>query len=241
MAITYPRDMPSTRVSAISFEAEPQEAFAPEQGGRFVSTTLGPALWRMTLQTAPPTEVEFSKWRAWLDSLDGAAGTFWGYDVRRPMPWNYRHGYDGLKRANTSNDFLGACSFTANAALDEITSATGEPLLRLPANFTLIEGDYVAMIWLGGPANDQPRASLHRILQAATTDANGVATWPIRPRIHPSVLDALGSPFDAHLGNKDLATPVRPQCVMRVTKRDRSAEHKNRRISFEAVQHLEFP
>lgn len=225
MAIAYPRELPSTRIKAVRFEAEPQEAFAPEQGGRFVGVALGPALWEARYATTPPNEVEFSKWRAWLDSLDGAAQPFFGYDARRPLPWNYRSGFAGLLRAVSGAAFDGTTtSWSVNMARDAVTLGAAASQ-ELPVGFRLIEGDYIGLRWTVSGAS---RRSLHRVLEDNAANASGVGTWAIRPHVHPSV------PADA------VANMNKANCLMRVTTRDREAEHKSRNIAFEARQSLEF-
>lgn len=214
MAIEYPREMPSTRVRSMMFEAEPQEAFAPEQGGRFVSVQLGRPLWRMQLQTTPPTEEEFSIWRAWLDSLDGAAKMFFGYDVRRPRPWAHR--------ADGALDNTIAVGATYNAAGDEITVGTASPLAT---GFTFTTGDYLQLRRSQG---GEARYSLHRFMEGVVTQG-GAFVATVRPAVHAA--------FPS--GNGVVVDFFKCACLMRVTRRDLSAEHKSRSISFEAVEHFD--
>lgn len=226
MTISYPRTIPSTRINGVYFEPEPQEANSGEQGGRFVSTMLGPTLWAAKYSTTPATEVEFSRWRAWLDSLDGSAQEFFGYDVRRPLPWNYRGGFvdangSPLVRAVSGAAFNGtSTAWSANTARDEITIGAAANQ-ELPVALQLIEGDYIEL-------RKNNFRSLHRCLESYSANSSGVGIWTVRPHIHPDVAED----WTVNL--------VKASCRMVVTARDRDAEHKSRRIAFEAKQNLEF-
>ena len=166
--------------------------------------------------------------RAWLDSLDGAGREFYGYDVRRPVPYTHRRDdILAMLRAVSGDPFDGtSATWTTNAGRDEITIGdnAGD---ELPLGFQLIEGDYVGLQWQN--EDTAQRRSLHRVLAPFAADAGGVAILSIRPVINVDV------PADA------VVNFIKPSCLMAVTKRDRSAEHKDRRVSFEAVQNLEFP
>lgn len=217
MTITYPRDFPSSRMSRVMFEPDVQESIAPEQGGRFVSVQLGPMVWHAEFSTTPASEVEFSIWRAWLDSLDGAGRRFYGRDMRRPLPWNYRRtGFAGMTRAGGGAFDGTSATWSVNADRDVLTIET------LPAGLNLVAGDYV------GLKKGNSVRSLHRMLENLSADGSGVGAWTVRPTIDPSV------PADATV------QLVKPTCLMRIVKRDRTAEHKERTVSFEAMQDLVF-
>lgn len=224
LTITYPRTLPSARVIDVVFELEPQESFSPEQGGRFTSTELGPPLWTLSIGTTPPSELEYSKWRAWLSSLRGAGRLFYGYDVRRPYPLMYPPAtFAELTRAVSGGAFDGtSTSWSVNTDRDEITigAASGQ---ELPVGFQLVEGDYIGLKW------DTSLRSVHRVLQQANANGSGVGTYVIEPPVNDDV------PADATINL------VKADCLMAVTKRDPpSAGNRERRISFEARQHLEF-
>lgn len=227
MTIEYPRAIPLTKIASVQFEAEPQEANSGEAGGRFVSTMIGPSLWRAAFGTQCSNEVDFSIWRAWLDSLDGSGKEFFGYDVRRPMPWAYRRtGFGELVRAVSLTAFNGtSSSWSVDSARDEITigAASGQ---QLPVGFQFTIGDYIGLEW---DDSGYKGRSLHRALTSYNADASGVAIVTVRPHIS--------------IGVPDTATVnlIKPACRMAITKRDRNAEGKDRRIAFEAVQNLEFP
>lgn len=227
MTISYPRSLPLTKISQVMFEPEPQEATSGEQGGRYLSVQLGPMIWRASYSMSPSSEVDFSKWRAWLDSLDGAGKEFYGYDVRRPYPWNYRlTGWTGLTRAVSGGAFPGtSTSWSVNGARDEITigNASGQ---QLPVGFSMMEGDYIGLVWT---TSGVQRRSLHRALEPFNANASGVGTWSVRPTVSPAVPGAA------------TINLFKAACMMVVTRRDRNAEGKApRSVSFDAVQNLEF-
>lgn len=226
MTISYPRSLPSTLISRVQFDPEPQEATSGEQGGRYLSVQLGPMIWRASIATTPPSETEFSKWRAWLDSLDGAGKEFYGYDPRRPYPWAYRKtGWSGLTRAVSGGAFNGtSSSWSVNSGRDEITIGAAANQ-QLPVGFSMSEGDYIGLVWTTSGAQ---RRSLHRALEPYNANSSGVGIWSVRPTVSPAV------PSNATINLFKAA------CLMVVTKRDRSAEQKSRSIAFDAVQNLEF-
>lgn len=227
MSITYPRNFPSTRMSRVVFEPEPMEANSGEQGGRFVSVKLGPSLWQAEFGLDPGNEVLFSQWRGWLDSLDGAGKEFFGYDMRRPLPWNYRRtGLTHLLRAGSGDPFDGtssAWSVDDTGTEIEIGDETGE---ELPAGLDIMVGDYIGLEFVR--EDTEAGRSLHRVCEAGVADVDGILAVTVRPMIEVDV------PANA------IVQLIKPTCRMAVVERDRTAEHKSRRISFRAVQNLEF-
>ncbi|MGE0828938.1 MAG: hypothetical protein AB7O04_06260 [Hyphomonadaceae bacterium] len=215
MTITYPRPLPSLRIAGVVFEPEPQEAFSPEQGGRFVSTQLGPTLWTAKYSTTPPSEYEFDLWRSWFASLKGAGRLFYGQDVRRRYPRNYRAGFAGLERAGGGAFDGSVATWSVNETRDELTLET------LPISFRLSYGDYIGFRW------STYARTLHRVLEDSNADVSGVGVWTIEPELPGFVPDGA----TVHL--------AAPDCLMVITKRDISAEGKDRRVSFEAKQHLQ--
>lgn len=218
MTIVYPRALPSARIIGCSFEIDPQETFAPQQGGRFQSIELGWPLWALKLNTTPPTEAEFDAWRAWFSSLRGSGRLFYGRDVRRgPYPRRYRGGFAGMTRA-IGGSFDGTSdTWDANESRDTIE------IEKLPANFILSVGDYIGLKW------DTSYRSLHRVLAQAQASSGGIGEWVVEPTIHPSV------PSDA------IVNLVKPDCLMVVTQRSAlEADATSRRVAFEARQHLDF-
>lgn len=214
MTIAYPRAMPSTRVLRHYFEPEPAQSSAPESSGRGVSIALGETLWQMKLDTTPASEAEFDLWRAWLASLRGSQKLFYGRDMYRPLPRAYPQGFADLTRAG-GGAFDGT-SASWSVAGDAVTINT------LPASFRMQHGDYIGFQW------DTDKRSLHRALEDASANGSGVGVWTVEPGPSPSI------------PNGAVVNLVRPTCTMFLTSRDADREHKSRRISFEAMQYLEF-
>lgn len=218
--LEFPRALPTSRIKGQFFELEPQEAMAPEQGGRQVSVSLGETLWRASYSTTPSSEAEFDEWRAWLSSLRGSQKLFYGRDVRRGRyPRAYRKtGFAGMQRAGGAGAFDGTALFNTNAARDEVDMGL------LPVAFELAVGDYFGMRW-GGHSR-----SLHRCTTPANADVDGALHVSFEPPL-PAVVPVATFSTVVNLDT--------PDCLMVVTKRDLDAEIKDRRVSFEAVQHLE--
>lgn len=217
MAITYPRSMPSRRIERVEFELGRQEVIGGEQGGRVLSVELGPLHWRLKLSTTPPSEAEFDIWRAWLASLKGSSKLFYGRDMRRGRyPRAYvKTGFADLTRA-------GGGAFDGTASAIDLTDRQAPELSGLPAGFQVAAGDYVGFTY----GADHGR-TLHRFVESGTADVSGVLALTIEPEAPPFV------PVDA------VATFDGPTCLMMIAPGsvEISAEHKDRRVAFDAVQH----
>lgn len=215
MSITFPRAFPSTLARSTDFEIERQEAVAPEAGGRLISVEIGWPRWALRFSTTPGNEAEFDKWRAWLASLKGSRKMFLARDLRRgPYPRLYKTGFTGLVRAGTSDPFDGTAT-SWSGSVDEPS------LAGLPDGFIVSEGDYLGFQWGSASAR-----TLHRVVQGGTADISGDLDLVVEPEIPAFV------PSDA------TATFNAPTCLMRVRpgSLELSADVKDRRVSFEAVQ-----
>lgn len=219
MPISYPRPMLSIGFGSQKFELDHQVTLSPTRGGQLTSVQIGPARWRGEWQTNPLPEVDFLAFRAWLSSLRGSGRTFYGQDRLHRFPTNYANGFGGLVRAGTSTAFDGtATSWSTDASRGALT------LNGLPANLALLPGDYVGFSW------STTRRALVRILEAATANASGVATFDVEPSI-PTVVPA-GA----------VATLADASCLMRVEpgSTDAAASFtKTGVVSFRAVQIIE--
>lgn len=215
MSITFPRPLPSSRLRSSNFEIERQETVAPEASGRLVSAEIGWPRWTLALSTTPGSEAEFDLWRAWTASLKGARRMFFGRDVRRgPYPLLYRNGFAGLVRAGGSTPFDGTATSWAGS-VDEPS------LAGLPVGFVVSAGDYLGFSWGSSGAR-----TLHRVVQGGIADGSGDVDLVVEPEIPAFVPSDAVASFDA------------PTCLMRIRpgSLDLSADIKDRRVSFEAVQ-----
>lgn len=221
--IEFPRTLPSSKIKGVYFEPEPQQADAPEGGGREVSVVLGETIWHARYETTPASEAEFDEWRAWFSTLRGGTKQFYGRDVRRSMPRFYRQGFAGLTRygggafdgsvAPSDWNFGGS----GNSTRDEIRLTT------LPAGLHLTIGDYFCMKW------DSYKRSLHRIVTEAVANSIGVGNWSFEPPA-PLGVSFLDSTLDL----------VNPSCLMTVRNvSGLDADGKDRRVAFDARQDFE--
>ncbi len=219
MSVTYPLALPSCVTESLAFELERQESIAPEQGGRLVSIELGPALWRASYAMQPRNERDFDLWRGFISSLRGSSKLFYGRDVRRKWPRAYRGvGFTDLTRAGGGAFDGTATSFELNGARDEID------LTGLPAGFEIAIGDYLDFRW------DTWKRSLHRIVTDLNADGSGEGTWTLEPRVETVVPDDAVVNFTA------------PCCTMALLPGSvdvRAESGRQRRVSFDAKQHLE--
>jgi hypothetical protein len=216
MTITYPRDLPSTRIKKCVFELERNDVTVPETAGRIISVTRGPSLWRMQLETEC-TQLLWNEWTTWADSLAGSARTFFGYDAYHPFPRRYPTGFTDMTRA-------GGGSFVGDAIDWGVTTARDEVILYgLPTAFRLSERDYIGFRW------STNKRALVRVLEDASVNGEGTGQWSIQPTL-PTVV-----PEEA------IAYLARPTCTMRIVPGtyDPDREGKERRIKFTAIQHLE--
>lgn len=216
MTITYPRNLPSTRIKKCVFELERNDVTVPEAAGRVISVSRGPSLWRMALET-DCTQLLWNQWTAWVDSLSGSARTFYGYDVYHPFPRRYASGFAGMTRA-------GGGAFDGDASDWGVTANRDEVVLYgLPAAFRLSERDYIGFRW------GASKRALVRVIEDASVNGEGTGQWSIQPSL-PTVV-----PENA------IAYLARPTCTMRIVPGtyDPDREGKERSIRFTSIQHLE--
>jgi hypothetical protein len=77
---------------------------------------------------------------------------------------------------------VGGGGFTGTASLTSVTAygLTFGGATKLPPNFVIKTGDYVSLV-------QSDRYSLHRVVEDATGDANGILTLNVRPFIATSL------------------------------------------------------
>jgi hypothetical protein len=220
MTIVYPRLLPSSRLAVCNLELERSgDVTVAENSGRNISVTRTDPLWTLRVETQCASEEQYGLWRAWLDSLRGPQRLFFGRDAFRPYPLRYAHGFSGLERAGGGAFDGTATSWSVNAARDEVE------LAGLPASLRLIYGDYIGFAWGSGGSS---KRSLHRVLEDSNADIDGNGVWTVEPAA-PRWLSVA------------TATIARPDCLMRLRHQppERARDRKDRRIAFEALQHLE--
>lgn len=217
MPVTFPRDMPTLGIAQQTFEPQRQQVTAPERSGRFVSVDVGPPLWAAEWTCPPMSAADFAEWRAWLNSLRGAARMFYGRDRSRRFPLLYPSGFGGLTRAGGGAFDGTATSWSVDGTRSLLT------LNGMPASFQLRAGDYVGFLW-----STNTRRSLVRAQETATANGSGVLVVEVEPFV------PLVTPGGA------TATLDQPACLMRLTDFDADIDASViGRVSFKAIQHLE--
>jgi hypothetical protein len=223
MSLTFPRDLPSLKIRRCNFELDRGgDAITAEQKGRVVSVQLADPLWRMTLQTEISNEADWGRWTAFVDSLQGARHSFYGFDIHRKRPRLYPRGFID---ATTQEPLTRAAGGTFDGdALTWSVSSSREVLMLtgLPAALRLTERDYIGFRW------GTNRRALVRVLNESNTTAEGVGSWSIAP-VLPRIIPAEAT-----------ATLLNPACTMKMLPGTAQPEREGKAwaIRFEAIQHL---
>ncbi len=174
MAITFPRSDILTIMAAtlgrpigfappFGFDLLPRQEFSSRTaGGVTIAKDFGPALWFGTYTTEELPNDDALDYKAVLDSLDGAIGTFEAWDLRRPAPRLYGDG-------SAANGVLHSVNAN-NKALS---------LSGLNAGQVVSRGDYLSFDYGGNRA-------LHRVAEAVTANGSGLtAEFEVRPHLRP--------------------------------------------------------
>ncbi len=173
MSLSFPLAMPTDGIAAQTFQIARVDYASPEVGGAIGAVAAGFPRWRMNLQLGDMSQDAGDAWRAFLDSLDGAARTFYAHDVLRPYPAAYPGGFGGMTRAAgggfPSDGKVGAWSLAGDR--DELLMS------GLPANFVLKVGDLIGFRW------GTSKRTIVRVTQAHTGDGSGWLQVPIRPAL----------------------------------------------------------
>ncbi|KEJ93988.1 hypothetical protein SAMN05444149_108106 [Pseudosulfitobacter pseudonitzschiae] len=136
-------------------------------GGSTQAKDLGPALWRASFTTAPALRGDAAAIEAALITLNGSAGSFLAYDVRRPFPAAHPGGYAGAISVSAL--------YPADAFSIQLSAAAGGLSLR--------PGDYISFEY--GP---RPSRALHMIQAAQNIVGAGSAKkFSVFPALRPGV------------------------------------------------------
>lgn len=163
MTISYPLSLPATRISRVSLRAVNAVAhsWSPFTYHGQVHAYPG-QMWQAEVSLPPMKRAQAEAWLAWLMSLRGAFGTFLMGD---PL---------GCTPRGLAASHLGTPIITAQTG--GTITVTGAS-----ANRTgwLLAGDYIQ---LGSGAT----ATLHKVLEDASTSGSGVTTLEIWPHLRES-------------------------------------------------------
>jgi hypothetical protein len=166
--ITFPRDMPPCRISALStFDLQHGVAIS-QAGGSVQAMELAPAIWKASFTTEPLSAKQRAQVQAWWATLKGGVGTFFAWDCFRAWPQAYGNSCIGMPRAG-GGTFDGLCQITAN-------NTTTVNLATLPAGFIFTDGDMLELVRQG-----TNKISLHNITEDAVASGAGTVTVSIEP------------------------------------------------------------
>lgn len=197
MALTFPRDMPDTRLEKFNFTIARFDESAPEASGYLGGLQTGFPRWELTAAWGPGLLPGVSEeWQAFVDSLDGQAGLFYGRSYTRDYPETYPRGFDGLTRAG-GGAFPGAGTATSWSVSVDRKTVT---LNGLPTSFWLIPGDLIGFAW----GEDDINRACVRVMERHSTGGDGSGTWEVRPALSRAI--PAGATAYLH----------QPSCVMRM-------------------------
>lgn len=167
MPISYPRAdlFDLCNIVDATFWPLNRQELSRVAGGKTQAKDLGPTLWRATFKTAPALMADAADIEAALISLNGSAGSFLAYDVRRPFPRMYPDGA-----------FLDVATI---GALDA-GNAFSITLAGLPEGFTLMPRDNIGFLYGAGPSR-----ALHTVTAGGSALADGTLALSVFPAIRP--------------------------------------------------------
>lgn len=218
MAISYPRPFPAGAYfgSGTAFRLLDLSVQKTLQAGAVQSIDLGPSLWTATFQTVELQMRQRQVWQAWELTLRGGR-TFLAYDPEKQFPSAYSTGVLSLTRA-------GGGTFDGTAILASVT-ATSVSVTGLPAGYIAKVGDMLSFPWNNVHA-------LHQIMEDATANGAGAATFRVWPRVQTTPAPAGGA----------AVRMVQPWCVMKIKPGTFSAPASTSNsptpVSFEGVQDI---
>lgn len=173
--------MPTTGVRQTEFKLHYAQAVNRLKSGKGFATTLAPDYWTADIETKNLKQgtSALRAWRGFLLRLRGAMRVALLYDADQPYPQLYSS-FTGLVKAGTSTPFTGTGA-VQSYGLNQLV------LNGLPANFQLVDTDYVSFILSG-------RYSLHRINGDAQANTSGVVTINVEPAV-PALFDNASTTF----------------------------------------------
>jgi hypothetical protein len=214
MAITYPRLIPGGCMATDTMRLVRTETAAQLVSGVVQVTQLGMPRWKCDYTTKPMRGMaERKKWRAWLDSLEGAMQTFLGHSPMQIWPTAYPRGFAGINRAS-GGPFPGQGEVTA------ITTTT-ITMNGLPASFVVGAGDLLGLI-------DDTHYGMHRIMEDVIGNLDGTMTVTVKPFVNLSLF-----------GVGAVVNFAKPKCEMILdpaTPPDTSADITFKPVTFTGVQ-----
>lgn len=155
-------------VSDAAFWPLMRQELSRTSGGSSQAKDLGSPLWRASFTTAPAMRADAAALEAALISLNGSAGSFLAYDVRRPFPAAYA---DGV--------FADTGFIETLYDLDAFRIQIG----GLGVGFELRPGDYFSFEY-----GARPSRALHMVTAGDIAGSMGRVNLEVFPAIRPGAL-----------------------------------------------------
>lgn len=207
-----PIEMPDPLpVNAKAFDLNFQQDMTPVGGGFLQTVERVRPLWMAEYSTPPLSPARDQAFQAFLDSLEGSAGVFLGFDPRRPRPYQYRVG--GGTPWGASPQVYSTSYALSQLAINGLTPGT-----------VLTRGDYVSF-------QSDGAWHLHRITADGLVGGDGLIVVQVRPR--PVAITGL---VNARFQRPCAAMKI----VGKPEKKDR-VEDIGPSYTFRAVQYIERP
>lgn len=171
MAISYPRELPSYRLTDGSIDLVANVSMSPSGKGAFMNLTqVSDPVWRGRFVTIPMPLGQDAAWVSWATSLRGGFRSFIAHDPRHKQPLAYRS-------AQAPADIAAGWGGTGTVAAlgtGGVLSLTG-----LPTSYQITAGDRIG-IEQGG------RRGYYEALESVTA-TGGEAAVTVAPFLHTSL------------------------------------------------------
>lgn len=140
MAITYPRPLPSDRLTNCTFDLlDGTVSSASHRGTRINVTRTSDPTWKASIASTPLNylqRVEMAKWSAWKKSMQGGLKHFTAWDINRPTPLAYPN-------ANQPSDI--GSGWNGDATVTNVGGSGALSLSDLPSTYNVATGDRVGL------------------------------------------------------------------------------------------------
>lgn len=174
MTISFPvTNLLSTKVLTTSFRLRSRQSISRTAAGQALAYDFGVAVWTASYETVKMSMDDCVDFEAQLHALEGAAGTFYGWDTRRIYP-----------RAYPTGSFSDTGTILSLNADGKSIAFTG-----LPASFVINRGDYFQVTVSGTPR-------LYQMSESVTANGSGVtAQKTAEPHYDPATTTGLAVKF----------------------------------------------
>lgn len=188
MAITYPRDLPSTPgIRSQRFRLEFNTIVHRSPISRLKQSVKRPGhIWRGFYEFGLVTAEQAREMKAWLATMEGETKTFLGHDMANRLP-------SGIADTGSDTPLVNGVSQTGNTLITDGWRNNGNGLLE--------PGDYFQI------GNTGTAIQLKQCVETLNSNVTGDATISFEPALHNSPADGAVIIFDNPVGVFYLETP----------------------------------